>query len=85
MRHHQGVEGFDARPPGRAPIGGGDPYAQVERLLAEGASLDELEGYLQRRTASLDEEQRSARWLEDWHAREHLGSIPARIELGPPG
>ena len=58
----------------------GSGYGAIGQLLALGASLDDVEGYLERRSAADgDEERRSARWLEDWYAWQR----PARPEARP--
>ena len=55
------------------------PYLQIGKLMAEGASLGEIETYVESRTTGKSEEQRSAAWLVDWHAREH----PPRPPIPP--
>jgi len=43
-------------------------YERIAESLERGASLSEVEAMLERRSAEGDEDARSARWLEDWHA-----------------
>ena len=45
-------------------------YAGVARLVAQGAPLDQIEAFIERRAGEADEERRSALWLQDWHALE---------------
>ena len=47
------------------------PYIQISRMLATGASLGDVEAYIEGRTRDKSEEELSAAWLRDWHAREH--------------
>jgi hypothetical protein len=44
---------------------------EISRLVAEGASLDVIEAYIEERTRGLSEEQLSAAWLRDWLFLEH--------------
>jgi len=47
------------------------PYIEISKLVAEGATLDEVEAYIEGRTRGMSEDELSAAWLRDWHAREH--------------
>ena len=47
------------------------PYIEISKLVTDGATLGELEAYIEGRTWGMSEEQLSAAWLRDWHAREH--------------
>jgi hypothetical protein len=55
-------------------------YTGIGRLVDEGASLAEVETYIQLRNRGADEEERSAAWLRDWVAWERLD----RGELAAP-
>ena len=47
------------------------PYIEISNMMSEGASLGEVEAYLDARTRGKSEEELSAAWLRDWHAREN--------------
>jgi hypothetical protein len=55
-------------------------YTGIARLVEGGASLAEVETYIQGRNGTGDEEERSAAWLRDWVAWERL----ERGELATP-
>ena len=46
-------------------------YTGISRLVKEGATLDELEAYIEGRTSGLSEDELSAAWLRDWLALEY--------------
>ena len=46
-------------------------YGAIAHLMASGASIEEIDGYLEGMSRGADEERRSARWLADWYAFEH--------------
>ena len=43
----------------------------IARLLAQGATLGDVEAYVEAQTAGKSEEELSAAWLRDWLALEH--------------
>ena len=47
------------------------PYIEISKLVAEGATLGEVEAFIEDRTRGLSEDELSAAWLRDWHARQH--------------
>jgi hypothetical protein len=47
-------------------------YTGIARLVEGGASLGEVETYIQRRSGATGEDERSAAWLRDWVAWERL-------------
>ena len=57
-------------------------YTGIGRLLASGASLDDVTSYIDRRNDTSSDEQRSATWLRDWHAWER-SLRPAHRPLEP--
>ena len=73
----------------RAADGGADasPYGVIAHLMASGASIEEIDGYLEGMSRGADEERRSARWLADWYAFEHRDrpalSSPDYLGRGP--
>jgi hypothetical protein len=48
-------------------------YTGIARLMEGGASLEEVESYIQVRNGGPGEDERSASWLRDWLAWERLG------------
>ncbi len=46
----------------------GTIYERIAEWLERGASLGDVEAMLERRSEEGDDDARSARWLEDWHA-----------------
>jgi len=55
------------------------PYTEISKLVAQGATLGEVEAFIEGRTEGMSEEELSAVWLRDWHAREH----PPRPPIPP--
>ena len=55
------------------------PYMEISKLVAGGATLGEIESFIEGRTKDKSEEQLSVAWLLDWHAREH----PPRPPIPP--
>ena len=47
-------------------------YKGIARLVEGGASLAEVETYIQQRSGAAGEDARSAAWLRDWVAWERL-------------
>jgi hypothetical protein len=47
-------------------------YSGIARLVEGGASLAEVETYIQARNGGTGEDERSAAWLRDWVAWERL-------------
>lgn len=56
---------------------------EISRLVTEGASLDEVEAFIEARTRGLSDEQLSAAWLRDWLVVEHAETPGS--SLVPPG
>ncbi|MBA2793129.1 MAG: hypothetical protein H0U32_03915 [Thermoleophilaceae bacterium] len=55
------------------------PYTEISKLVAQGATLGEVEAFIEGRTGGMSEEELSAAWLRDWHARGH----PPRPPIPP--
>ena len=55
------------------------PYTEISKLVAKGATLGEVEAFIEGRTEGMSEDELSAAWLRDWHAREH----PPRPPIPP--
>ena len=55
------------------------PYIEIGKLVDQGATLGQIESFIEGRTRGKSEEQLSAAWLVDWHAREH----PPRPPIPP--
>ena len=47
------------------------PYTEISKLVADGATLGEIEAYIEGRTRGMTGDELSAAWLRDWYAREH--------------
>jgi hypothetical protein len=59
-------------------------YTGIARLMEQGASLAEVESYIEVRNRWSGEEERSAAWLRDWLAFERLEKLVSPGG-GPPG
>ena len=60
-------------------------YSTISKMLADGASLDQIEDRLEGTTADLTEEQRSALWLRRHYEWERRGSAARnRLESSRP-
>ncbi len=55
------------------------PYTEISKLVSQGATLGEVEAFIEGRTEGMSEEELSAAWLRDWYAREH----PPRPPIPP--